>query len=116
MKGFTKTIFKFEVEYGVVSFYNDKHKVNPDFFEPTSVVIFPDPNMKPNYPDFLNNPQYNINFRYFIIKSIKVEDYENKGHNRTVFNFATINNYITRYYNYTPDKYEAKSKTETPNS
>lgn len=112
MKGFTKTIFKFEVEYGIVSFINYNFKTNPDFFEPTSVVIFPDPNMRPNDPESDKNPQYYINFRYFIIKSIKVEDYENKGHNRTVFNIATINDYVAKYYDYAPVKYESKFKTE----
>ena len=113
MKGLTKTTFKFEVEYGIVSFYNYNFKNNLDFFEPTNVVIFPDPNMRPNDPNFANNNQFNINFRYFIIKSIKVEDYENKGHNRTAFNIGTINDYIAKYYIYTPNKYEFKFKTET---
>jgi hypothetical protein len=113
MKGLIKTIFKFEVEYGIVSFYNYNFKNNLDFFEPTNVVIFPDPNMRPNDPNFANNNQFNINFRYFIIKSIKVEDYENKGHNRTAFNIGTINDYIAKYYIYTPNKYESKFKTET---
>ena len=113
MKENSKSKIEIEVEYGVVSFDNKKYKLSPDFFESSNVIIFPDPNMKPNYPESAKNPQFNINFRYFIIKSIKVEDYENKGYNRTVFNITTINDYVTKYYGYTPDKYESKFKTET---
>lgn len=113
MKENSTSKIEIEVEYGVVSFDNKKYKLSPDFFESSNVIIFPDPNMKPNDPESAKNPQFNINFRYFIIKSIKVEDYENKGYNRTVFNITTINDYVTKYYGYTPDKYESKFKTET---
>ena len=49
-----------EVEYGIVSFQNKKHKPSPDFFEASNVIIFPEPSMKPNYPAPGSN--YNINF------------------------------------------------------
>lgn len=33
MKESTKSLIDIEVEYGVVSFNNEKHKPSPDFFE-----------------------------------------------------------------------------------
>nr|DAS23110.1 MAG TPA: hypothetical protein [Caudoviricetes sp.] len=48
MKESTKSLIDIEVEYGVVSFKNKKHKPSPDFFEPSNVIIFPEPSMKPN--------------------------------------------------------------------
>lgn len=86
-----------EVEYGVVSFKNKKHKPSPDFFEPSNVIIFPEPSMKPNYPAPDN---YNINFRYFIIKSIHTAESDNVVKNRVVFNTTHMYDYISKHYDH----------------
>ena len=98
MKESTKSLIDIEVEYGIVSFQNKNHKPSPDFFEPSNVIIFPEPSMKPNYPSPLSN--YNINFRYFIIKSIQTVDNENKLKNRVVFNTIHMFDYIHKHYDY----------------
>lgn len=98
MKESTKSLIDIEIEYGVVSFKNKKHKQSPDFFESSNVIIFPEPSMKPNYPSPLSN--YNINFRYFIIKSIQTVDNENKLKNRVVFNTIHMFDYIHKHYDY----------------
>lgn len=97
MKESTKSLINIEVEYGVVSFKNKKHKPSPDFFEPSNVIIFPEPSMKPNYPAPDN---YNINFRYFIIKSIQTAESDNVVKNRVVFNTTHMFDYISKHYDY----------------
>ena len=97
MKESTKSLINIEVEYGVVSFKNKKHKPSPDFFEPSNVIIFPEPSMKPNYPAPDN---YNINFRYFIIKSIYTAESDNIVKNRVVFNTTYMFDYISKHYDY----------------
>ena len=97
MKESTKSLIDIEVEYGVVSFKNKKHKPSPDFFEPSNVIIFPEPSMKPNYPSPDN---YNINFRYFIIKSIHTAESDNVVKNRVVFNTTHMFDYISKHYDY----------------
>lgn len=97
MKELTKSLIDIEVEYGVVSFKNKKHKPSPDFFEPSNVIIFPEPSMKPNYPSPDN---YNINFRYFIIKSIHTAESDNVVKNRVVFNTTHMFDYISKHYDY----------------
>lgn len=98
MKENSTSKIEIEVEYGIVSFQNKNHKPSPDFFESSNVIIFPEPSMKPNYPSLLSN--YNINFRYFIIKSIQTVDNENKLKNRVVFNTIHMFDYIHKHYDY----------------
>ena len=98
MKESTKSLIEIEVEYGIVSFQNKNHKPSPDFFESSNVIIFPEPSMKPNYPAPGSN--YNINFRYFIIKSIQTTDNDNKTKNRVVFNTTHMFDYIQKHYDY----------------
>lgn len=97
MKENSTSKIEIEVEYGVVSFKNKKHKPSPDFFEPSNVIIFPEPSMKPNYPAPDN---YNINFRYFIIKSIQTAESDNVVKNRVVFNTTHMFDYISKHYDY----------------
>lgn len=97
MKENSTSKIEIEVEYGIVSFQNKNHKPSPDFFEPSNVIIFPEPSMKPNYPAPDN---YNINFRYFIIKSIYTAESDNLVKNRVVFNTTHMYDYIHKHYDH----------------
>lgn len=108
MKELIKTIFTFTVEYGIVSFNNDNHMPSPDFFEPSNMIIFPEPNMRPNSR---NNDHYNINLRYFTIKSISAQDYDHNTQINVDFTNNMVN-YIKTNYNHEFGKFEHKFKTQ----
>ena len=108
MKELIKPIFTFKIEYGIVSFNNDNHMPSPDFFEPSNIIIFPEPNMRPNSR---NNDHYNINLRYFTIKSISALDYDHNTQINVDFTNNMVN-YIKTNYNHEFSKFEHKFKTQ----
>lgn len=108
MKELNKSLFIIKVDYGIVSFNNDEHKPTPNFFEPSNIVIFPEPSMKPNHPE---NSHYNINFRYFTIKSIEAKDCNSNGSLQIDFK-KNIKNYIKDHFNRFLDKFEHRYKSE----
>ena len=108
MKELIKTVFTFKIEYGIVSFNNENHMPSPDFFEPSNIIIFPEPNMKPNSR---NNDHYNINLRYFTIKSISALDYDHNTQINVDFTNNMVN-YIKTNYNHEFSKFEHKFKTQ----
>lgn len=108
MKELIKTIFTFKIEYGIVSFNNKNHMPSPDFFEPSNIIIFPEPNMKPNSG---SNDHYIINLRYFTIKSISALDYDHNTQINVDFTNNMVN-YIKTNYNHEFSTFEHKFKTQ----
>ena len=109
MKELTKSLISIDFECGIISFNNDNHMPSPDFFEPSNIIIFPEPNMRPNSG---NNVHYNINLRYFALKYIHIESYDDKEKMQDESYLDNdIHNYIKKHYNHDLGKFEIKSET-----
>lgn len=109
MKELAKSLVSLTFECGIISFNNDNHMPSPDFFEPSNIIIFPEPNMKPNSG---NNVHYNINLRYFVLKYISIQSSDDSEKSQYI-NYLdnSMENYIKKHYNHDLGKFEIKSKT-----